>query len=631
MTHSPMSRVLDNFRRIAVRQADIPATDGELLGRFLADRDEVAFAGLVRRHGPMVLGVCRRLLGNLHDAEDAFQATFLVLVRKAASVVPRELVGNWLYGVACRTALATRTAGARRRLKESHVTPPTKTSQEADTADHQELLNRLDLELAGLPEKYRAALVYSDLEGKSRKEAARLLGCPEGTLATRLKRGRRLLAQRLTTRGAAVTVGTLSLLLSRCVVRATVPGPLVISTVQAALLTAAGQTAGISARVAGISEGVVRAMLLSRLRILGVLMLAIAALGMGLCSHPALAQKAEARGAQAAAPARPQPGGKADQAFRVLKAENGLVCLRYSPDGKKMATVTWVIKDRRIASAAQLWDVEKGKQIRTLEQAGTGTGTTQFQLRRVAFSRDGNLLAATIDGARETVRFGQIKLWDARSGEEKRTLNHDCDITSVAFSPDGKKVAGGDLDGRVFIWNTTDGTEDKVLNVGKGVHAVAISPDGKTLAAGSWKDDKLGEVSLWDLKTGQVQHRMADQEIGQIYTVAFSPDGKDVAGGGWDKKVRIWDVETGLLNHVLESKATSFREVSFSPDGKLLVGAGPADVPVWDLRSGKVIHTFRGHQGKVSSAVFSTRGDNLATCGSDKTIRFWKVPPAAGK
>jgi RNA polymerase sigma factor (sigma-70 family) len=580
----------------------------------------------------MVLGVCRRLLGNLHDAEDAFQATFLVLMRKGASVVPRDLVGNWLHGVACRTALATKAAGARRRLKESHVQPVEKSPSQADQSDHQELLKRLDLVLAGLPDKYRAALVCCELEGKSRKEASRLLGCPEGTLATRLKRGRRLLAQRLSARGTAVSAVALSLLLSQCAARAAVPGPLVISTVQAAFVLAAGQTVGVSARVAGISEGVVKAMFLSKLQVLVAVVLAVSALalGLGLCTQPVLAQKASETNSRRPVQAAPKHAGQTDQPFRVLKSETGLVCLRSSPDGKKLATVTWEIKDRRIESAAQLWDVEQGKTERTLERAAPGTGNTQFQLRQVTFSKDGKVLAVTIDGARNGVRFGQIKLWDAQTGEEKRTINHDCDVTGVAFSPDGKKVAGSDLDGRVFLWNTADGTEDKVINVGQAVHAMAISPDGTTLAAGCWKGERQGEVSLCDLQTGQVKHRLGEQEIGHIYSVAFSPDGKNVAGGGNDRNVRIWDVETGLLKHVLESKATSYREVSYSPDGKLLAGAGPADVPVWEIESGKVVRTLRGHQGEVHSAVFSNRGDTITTCGSDKTIRFWRVL-SAGK
>src|SRR5437660_2715419 len=159
------------LRRLLPVAAGPEPSDGQLLHGFCTRRDEAAFAALVRRHGPMVLGVCRRVLRNEHDAEDAFQATFLVLARKAASVRPREMVGNWLYGVAYRTALEARRAAARRRRKESQVREPA----QAETADDrwQELRPVLDRELAGLPDRYRVALVLCDLEGKTRKEVAR--------------------------------------------------------------------------------------------------------------------------------------------------------------------------------------------------------------------------------------------------------------------------------------------------------------------------------------------------------------------------------------------------------------------------------------------------------------------------
>src|SRR5262249_28965255 len=146
-------------------------TDGQLLSRFINARDETAFEALVRRHGPMVLGVCRRLLGHAHDAEDAFQATFLVLARKAACVMPREAAGNWLYGVAYHTALKAHSAAARRRAKERQVNvmpePPI-----AQEDLWQELLPLLDRELSRLPDKYRLPTVLCDLEGRSRREVA---------------------------------------------------------------------------------------------------------------------------------------------------------------------------------------------------------------------------------------------------------------------------------------------------------------------------------------------------------------------------------------------------------------------------------------------------------------------------
>src|SRR5262245_23460366 len=202
------------------------ATDGELLERFLTRRREAAFRALVDRHGPMVMGVCRRVLRDAHDAEDAFQATFLVLVRKMASIVPREFVANWLYGVAYRTAQKARVARARaiaaqRRLSD-RVTSMANHARTEDEIRH-DLQPVLDQELQRLPDKYRVAVVLCHLEGKSRKDAARQLGWPEGTLSGRLARARKRLADRLTRRGVTLSATALAGVLTSGAASAAVP------------------------------------------------------------------------------------------------------------------------------------------------------------------------------------------------------------------------------------------------------------------------------------------------------------------------------------------------------------------------------------------------------------------------
>jgi RNA polymerase sigma factor (sigma-70 family) len=321
MATNTLSRVLQQLRRAALARDGAGPTDGELLGRYLAGRDETAFEALVRRHGPMVLGVCQRLLGNRHDAEDAFQATFLVLVRRAAAVVPRDLVGNWLYGVAYRTALEARAANARRKRKESRVAPLTRTADVPEEAAWRELRPLLDRELARLPDKYRAAVVLCDLEGKSRREAARLLGWPEGTLSTRLLRGRQRLAGRLAGRGLALSGGVLTATLGRGLARACVPGPLAAATVQAATAVAVGQAAAgaVSAPVAALTEGVLKTMVLSRLKVLLAVLVAVSVLGLGagLLPRPALAEKPVPAPAPAAGKG-PAPGRAPDKAQQAL-------------------------------------------------------------------------------------------------------------------------------------------------------------------------------------------------------------------------------------------------------------------------------------------------------------------------
>jgi RNA polymerase sigma factor (sigma-70 family) len=280
MTTVQANVVIRHLRRTLLAHDRDTQTDGQLLEHYLARRDETAFEALVRRHGPMVFGVCRRVLRNPADAEDAFQATFLVLVRKATTILPRNRVGNWLHGVAYRTAMKARTTTARRQARERMMF----TQEAIETEALDDWLPLLDRELNRLPEKYRLPVVLCDLEGKTRKEAARHLDWPEGTVATRLTRARALLAQRLSRQGVALTAGAIALALSQ---RATarVPLSLMSSTVQAATDYAAGSAAGVGsipARVAVLTEGVLKTMLLTRLKSITLVVLLLGLLSVGV-------------------------------------------------------------------------------------------------------------------------------------------------------------------------------------------------------------------------------------------------------------------------------------------------------------------------------------------------------------
>jgi RNA polymerase sigma factor (sigma-70 family) len=269
MATSPMSEVIQHLHRTALLQDGAGLTDGQLLEDYLSRRDEAALAALVRRHGPMVWGVCRRVLHNHHDAEDAFQATFLVFVRKAASIAARELLANWLYGVAHQTARKARATAAKRQVRERQVTEmPEPAVAEQDL--WQDLQPLLDEALSRLPDKYRSVLVLCDLEGKTRKEAARQLGVPEGTVAGWLARARALLAKRLARHGLAVTGGALAAVLSPNAASAGVPASVMSSTIEAASLFAAGQaaaTGAVSVKVAALTEGVLKTMRMTKLKI----------------------------------------------------------------------------------------------------------------------------------------------------------------------------------------------------------------------------------------------------------------------------------------------------------------------------------------------------------------------------
>jgi RNA polymerase sigma factor (sigma-70 family) len=275
-----VSDLLEHLCRVVLRREGPDVSDGQLLESFLTRRDEGAFEALVRRHGPMVWGVCRRVLRTLHDTEDAFQATFLVLARKGASIHPRDAVGNFLYGVAYRTALRARERNVRRQEKEGRVVDR---SPSAADESWLELLPYLDRELNCLPDKYRLPVVLCDLEGRSRKEVAVQLRIPEGTVSSRLATARKRLAGRLRSHGLTLAGGAVAALLTQNAASASVPPALVTPTVKAAVLVASGRaTAGIvSTSVVKLSEGVIKAMLLTKLRTALVAFVAVTILAGG--------------------------------------------------------------------------------------------------------------------------------------------------------------------------------------------------------------------------------------------------------------------------------------------------------------------------------------------------------------
>ena len=279
-----MKAVIQHLRNVALLHKSDSPSDGQLLEAFLTRREEAAFTALLRRHGPMVMGVCRRVLRNSHDAEDAFQATFLVLARKAATVKPRDMVGNWLYGVACRTAMKARAMSVKRRAKESQAKGATR-AEPSGNGSSEELLARLDYELSRLHDKYRVPIVLCELEGKPRKEAARLLGLPEGTLSWRLAHAKKLLARRLSRYGTLAVAA----LLAESAASAQLSPALLQATVQAVL-----KAVVVPGHVVALTEGVLKAMFLTKLKMTvcaaGLMLLAGLA-ATGLTSYRATAQQ----------------------------------------------------------------------------------------------------------------------------------------------------------------------------------------------------------------------------------------------------------------------------------------------------------------------------------------------------
>src|SRR5262245_34024065 len=283
MANAQLATVLRRIHRMVDGGTCHEPSDRELVQRFLTQRDELAFVALLQRHGPMVFHLCRRIQGNEHDAEDAFQATFLLLARKAGSIRKQESVASWLYGVAHRLARAAKAQGARRHARERRAADMRKTSELPDQA-WQELQAALADALGDVPEKYRAPLLLCYLQGKTQEEAARQLGCPLGTVRSRVARGRDRLREVLEPRGVRLSATALATALTSSAASAAVPVTLVHTTARAALDYAAGRAAAalVSARVAALLEGGLKAMATAKLKIATAIILTLTVIGLGV-------------------------------------------------------------------------------------------------------------------------------------------------------------------------------------------------------------------------------------------------------------------------------------------------------------------------------------------------------------
>jgi RNA polymerase sigma factor (sigma-70 family) len=320
MTTHPIKKVVEHLR-LALHPNAHGLTDGQLLERFVAERDEVAFAALVQRHGRLVFGVCCRLLGHVQDAEDAFQATFLVLARKAASLSNGEAVGNWLHGVAYRIALDAKVVNTRRNAREKQVVEMPHPEVVAD--EPQDWRPWLDYEINLLPEKYRTPVVLCELEGRTRREVAHQLGLSEGTLSSRLAAARQLLAKRLSRRGLTLSGGVLAAAVAEEAVAAHIPEQLLSCAARAAVHAVA-----LSSSVETLMKGALKTMYLSELkRVVGVV-LVVAALGASGLVYRASGQDSPSRLERPSAQATPGAEKKKPLSeVEALRRENELLKL----------------------------------------------------------------------------------------------------------------------------------------------------------------------------------------------------------------------------------------------------------------------------------------------------------------
>lgn len=572
-------------------------SDQELLRRFATQGDGSAFTDLVRRHGPLVQGVCRSILGHEQDAEDAFQATFLVLARRAASIRKGGSLVAWLHGVAFRVAQKARTQASRRRRHESQAATR-EPNAVMDELTWRELRQVFHEELARLPEKLRAPLLLSYWEGLTQDETARRLDCPKGTVKERLERGRDLLRGRLTRRGLVPPVALFAAMLSREAAGALPPA--------AEKLIPGEATARATALVDGLLKGVV----LTKVKVAAAVFLVLVALAVvGQRANPEASAGAEPAGlSPSAAERKPAtdalghplpPGAVARLGSTRLQHGADVLSLAYSADGKDLASTC-------ADGTIRLWDSATGEESR---RCAGEAGRPQH----VAFALRGRAVVAGGMGA-------AAQLWDRDTGKPlRRFAGPGHWAQAFAVSANGKTLAtGADV---LQLWDLGSGKElRRIKGEAPLVDSLAFAPDGTTVAA-VWRDRT---VRRYDVATGDEQGRIDAAPAGAAYP-AFSPDGKLLALTCADRAVRLWDVTTGKERFALKGEHEFTGSVAFSPDGKTLAAAvghrpsgapGPGLVVLWDMATGKEARRFTGRPDYFQAVAFSPDGKSLAAGGA---------------
>src|SRR5262245_1670981 len=619
-------------------------SDGALLERFLAHRQEAAFEALVQRHGPMVLGVCQRATGDSHAAEDAFQATFLVLARRAASIHNQASVGSWLYGVAQRIARRARAQAAAQRDRERQAAAM-RCREPVDEASWEELRPILDEEIGRLPEKCRVPLVLCYFEGKSYDQAAQELGWPKSSLASRLARGCDLLRQRLVKRGITLSATALTTALTESAAQASVAALLTINTVQAAASVAAGKTIAegiVSARALALAEEATASMIGIKAK-LALLLLALGLVaGVGFAGYsawvgPRKADEKPPPAIQGGSPKKVAAGPGVDLRGDPLPAGavarlgtlrfrhgGGVSFATFLPDGKRLLTAG-------MDATARVWEVPSGKELRHFNLLAPGPDDKDLPVKlpagiatagaapNVAVSADGKTLAFLSEGS-DRAQVGAVRVWDVETGKElwrrvgARWLapGHDDCILCVTPSPDGKTLAlrrrFRDKDGQpgrtdIEFWDVRKGEKVRTLTQQAPTGRVISSPDGKVFAEllGGGRGGPGGGPGIEPVLSLRLVDQENGRELGRINQApwalpVFSPDGKTLAVRLAGGRLQLYEARTGKpLHQALDAKGVG--SVAFTPDGKQLLGlfvqvggAERVESPgflVWDVATGR--------------------------------------------
>jgi len=670
-----LAALVAHCRKLARRQQ---TSDAELLRRFVERRDAAAFEELVERYAPLIWGVCRRILPNETDCEDAFQAAFLCLVHRAGSIAPSRPLGAWLHTIAVRVAAKAR-ASLLRQPKQATIPEQSTRGDIADKLANRELFRVIDEEIARLPSLLRGAFVLCCLEGRTRDEAAAALGCSVAAIKSRLERSRNLLRQRLERRGIGLPAALLVLGLTGGHVSASLRA----KALQCVLGSAPAAIAALVPAV-GVS-------LASKLTLTAMSLVIVSALGLGafhvMQTEPSKEAPAQAKDTAPKSPPSPAaekpqprldrygdplPPGAVRRFGTVRFRYHEIVDLAFSPDGKRLIAGSGrpprkvcnaitgrplrdvgkvsgnnphgftLSPDRKRAaccgSDVSLWDLETGKLLREL-----GCGRCQS----VAFSPDGKKVAAALEA-----RLAELFIVDADTGKRlcewkyKQELPRRYRFGSLAFSPDGKFVAvilskdrqeksGLFTSAPIHVCLLDAATCKLVRTIGSAddpIHAFAFQPGTGRLAG----IDKDGILRFWDVETGKELHRLAAIK-GARHVLLFTADGRRcIALNKEAGFLAVLDARDGRELHRITigpDASPALPVLALSPDGRSVALAKKyrgSRVRVWDISSGAERLAGAGHDEPAILSL-STDGRTLLSRDNDGQLFHWDLQTGASR
>ncbi len=608
--------------------------EGELLERFLSQRDESAFEEILARHGPMVLGICRRWLSDPHEVDDAFQAVFLILVRKAAALRDRNSLANWLYGVSLRVAQRARQNIARRRVREHQDTEVLSMAQSIEhrPADHETLLI-LDEEIRRLPEKQQAAIVLCLVQGKTHEAAAAELGCPLGTVKSRLAGGRAELARRLGRRGIAPAVALTSASVSERVLASSIPQDLARQTLEAALrvgISGSIRGAAITASVRNLVDGVLTAMRFARAKSV-TMVLAVAGILIGASTAFVLAQTGRARGPEPVVPAQAQKVAASGGTPRVDLYGDPLpsgATMRFGTIRHRQEApiyrIAFTRDDRFILtdgddSQLRIWDAKDGKLVRRI-------AVDIEALSDFALSSDGKTVAVTgIDLVPGKGFVRRVVFHELVTGREvsRGSWVESGIARRLALEPDRRLLCAATHDGILHMIRAETGTEiASVVLENESVEHVSFLVDRNRLAVASSVNGNISlhgrRLRVFDVKDPSAFRSVTrfDVECGDF---AFSPDGSLFAGSEFATLIFV-DVASGTSQRI---ENAFIKQMAFSTDGQRLVGRQPERLVLWNPVERKYLSQFDASPRLAGQLAFSIDGRTVAASGGPNVLHLW--------